>query len=103
MGVEPTQDRITAPQTVLKFAGGLRRLPQRSFRRLRNPCKSDKLPSCSLRLPLAPVGTKAPNWHQENGLRREQSRLSGERLCEKHWNGTMGDSPQRHNAGQTQT
>ena len=48
MGVEPTQDRITAPQTVLKFEVSLRRLPHPTDANLRNPCKSGKSSSSAL-------------------------------------------------------
>jgi len=37
-GVEPTQDEIIAPQTVLKFASLVRRLPHPSVAIRRNPC-----------------------------------------------------------------
>ena len=48
MGVEPTQDRITAPQTVLKFEVSLLRLPHLPFDRRKNPCKYGKSSSSTL-------------------------------------------------------
>ena len=64
MGVEPTQDRSTAPQTVLKFAHRLLRLPQPSDANLRKPCKSGKSSSSTLHCPQASVSSSAPKWHQ---------------------------------------